>query len=136
MSTLHVRVRVAGEDYALRVEDVLEVAEFGEVAPVAGASGAVLGVHNMHGQVLPVIDLARIFGLARVAAPERIVVVEHSGRSAGLAVDSVAGVEQLPETSEEVESPHLAGAVLAEGVLVGLVDLGSVLEGAQGTPAL
>ena len=135
MSSLHVRVCVAGEDYALPVADVLEIADYGEVAPVPGASGAILGVRNLRGQVLPVVNLASVLGLSPGAAPERIVVAESGGRQAGLAVDSVDDVEQLPEAGEETESPHLAGAVLSDGALVGLVNLASVLDSVQGAPA-
>ena len=134
MSGLHVRVRVAGEDYALPIADVLEVAEVGEITPVPGAGAAVLGVQNLRGQVLTVVDLATVFGLGASRA-ERIVIAEHDGRRAGLAVDSVTGVEHLPEASEEIESRHLVGAALADGALVGVVDVNSVLAGVAGPRA-
>jgi purine-binding chemotaxis protein CheW len=134
MSTLQVRVRVADEDYALPVEHVIEVAEYGVVAPVPGAGATVIGVSNLKGDVVPVVDLGHTLGLPRAAAPERIVVVEEAGRRAGLAVDSVEEVEQLSQPAEEAESPHLLGTVLTQGALIGLVDVGSVLDSAQGTP--
>jgi purine-binding chemotaxis protein CheW len=127
VSGLHVRVRVAAENYALPVADVLEVAELGEVTPIPGAGTAVLGVCNLRGQVLPVIDLATVFGLP-ASGQARVVIAERGGRKAGLAVESVAGVEQLPDATEGVESPHLVGAALADGALVGVVDVGSVLD--------
>jgi purine-binding chemotaxis protein CheW len=130
VSGLHVRVRVADEHYALAVEDVLEVAELGDVTPVPGAGAAVLGVRNLRGQVLPVVDLATVFALPP-AQSERIVIAERGGLRAGLAVDAVAGVEELPDASEEVDSPHLVGAALADGALVGVIDVGSVLEAVE-----
>jgi purine-binding chemotaxis protein CheW len=123
-------MRVANEHYALPVADVLEVAALGEVTPVPGAGAAVLGVRNVRGQVLPVVDLAAVLGLA-ASSPERIVIAEHGGRKAGLAVDSVVGVEELPEASEAIESHHLTGAALVDGVLVGEVDIASVLGAVQ-----
>jgi purine-binding chemotaxis protein CheW len=132
VSALHVRVRVADEHYALPVADVLEVAELGDVTPVPGAGPAVLGVLNLRGQVLPVIDLATLFELPP-ADPERIVIAVHGDLRAGLAVDVVAGVEPLPEAAEEVDSRHLAGAALADGELVGVIDVGSVLDEVEGT---
>ena len=130
MSRLHVRVRVADEHYALPVADVLEVAELGDVTPVPGAGPAVLGIRNLRGQVLPVVDLATIFEVAPGKA-ERIVIAERDGLRAGLAVDAVAGVEQLPEATEEVGSGHLVGAALADGALVGVIDVESVLAAVQ-----
>ena len=135
MSGLHVRVHVAGEAYALPVADVLEIADYGDLTPVPGAPAAIIGVHNLRGQVLPVVELASVLGLSRAGAPDRIVVAESGGRRAGLAVDSVDDVEQLPEAGEETESPHLVGAVLSEGALVGIVNLASVLDSVQGAPA-
>jgi chemotaxis signal transduction protein len=132
VSRLHVRVRVADEHYALPVADVLEVAELGDVTPVPGARAAVLGVRNLRGQVLPVVDLATLFELPQ-PDPERIVIAEHGALRAGFAVDSVAGVEQLPEASEEVDSRHLLGAALAGDTLVGVIDVGSVLGEVQET---
>ena len=130
MSLLHVRVRVADEHYALPVADVLEVAELGDVTPVPGAGTAVLGVRNMRGQVLPVVDLATVLGLPPVT-PQRLVVAERGGLRAGLAVDAVDGVEQLPDASQEVDSRHLVGAALAEGALVGVIDVESVLAAVE-----
>jgi purine-binding chemotaxis protein CheW len=131
MTSLFVRVGVAAESYALPVDEVLEVADFAGVARVPGATSAVMGVRNLRGAVLPVVDLATVLGLPRAGAPDRVVVVEEGDRRAGLAVDFVVGVEPLPEASEPADSPHLAGAALVDGALVGLIDLGSVLDAVQ-----
>jgi purine-binding chemotaxis protein CheW len=135
MSDLHVRVRVADEDYALAVGDVLEVAEVGDLTPVPGAAAAVVGVRNLRGQVVPVVDLATVLGLPPASSPQRIVITEQAGRRAGLAVDEVAGVEELPASSEEAEAVHVTRATLVDGALVGVVDVGSVLDAVEVTPA-
>ena len=126
MSGVHVRVRVAGEQYALPVERVLEVAELGEVAAVPGSPAEILGVRNLRGQVLPVIALAAVLGLAG-GEPTRVVVVESGELRAGLRVDEVLDVEELPPSSERVESAYLLGACLVDGVLVGALDVDAVL---------
>ena len=59
MMGVHLRLRVGGERYALPIENVLEVTPLGELSGVPGAGGAVLGVRNLRGQVLPVFDLER-----------------------------------------------------------------------------
>jgi purine-binding chemotaxis protein CheW len=131
MNTVHVRVRAGAEDYALPVDSVLEIAELGEVAPVPGAPAAVLGVRNLRGQVIPVIDLASLFGLANDAPFERIVLAEDGDRRAGLAVEAVLDVTDLPDPPEASDSPYLAGAALIDGTLVGVVDVEAVLAGVQ-----
>jgi purine-binding chemotaxis protein CheW len=127
VNRVHVRVRIGPEDYALPVESVTEVAELGDVTPVPGAPAGVLGARNLRGQVLPVIDMAAVLGLSS-ANPDCLVVADHDGRRAGLAVDAVASVEPLPDVSEEAESRHLLGAVLIDASLVGVVDVKSVLD--------
>jgi purine-binding chemotaxis protein CheW len=119
----HVSLRVGVELYAVPVEHVLEVAELGDVTPVPGAPPAVLGVWNLRGQILPVLDLGGLLGLARSIEPRRLVVVEAAGRRAGLAVDEVRDVAVLPGSTEETESELLAGATLTEDGLVGVVDV-------------
>ncbi|MDQ6750441.1 MAG: chemotaxis protein CheW [Actinomycetota bacterium] len=132
MSGVHVRVRVAGEHYALPIEGIVEVAEFGDVTPVPGAPHGVLGVRNLRGQLVPVASLATLFGLEAGAEPERIVVAEDGDRRAGLVVDSVLDVAAVPEPTEAVESPYLRGAVLVDGALVGVVDLSAALDALAG----
>jgi chemotaxis signal transduction protein len=134
VSDLHVLVTVAGEHYALPVDAVSEVAEYGTVAPVPGAPATVLGVRNLHGNVLLVLDLATVFGIDREGLPQRVAVVEHESVKACLAVDSVVGVEVLPEAAEEVESRYLRGAALNGGALVGIVDVPLVLSAVRETP--
>jgi chemotaxis signal transduction protein len=120
---VHVRLRVGGESYAVAVEHVLEVAELGEIAPVPGSQGEVLGVRNLRGEVLPVFDLASVFGIAGEAVAHRLLIVEYEGRRAGFAIDEVVDVGELPAPEEETESKFLRGASLDEGELIGVVDI-------------
>lgn len=127
MSSMHVRVRAGNEHYALRVGGVREIAKFGEIAPVPGAPAAVLGVWNLRGDVMAVLDLATLLGLGGTA-PGRIVVVEEGDLHGGLAVESVLDVGAMPESLESTDSEYLLGAVLVERVPVGVIDLGAVLS--------
>jgi chemotaxis signal transduction protein len=131
MTELYVRVRVADEQYALSVADVLEVCALGEITPVPGASGAVLGVTNLGGTVMAVADLAVVLGLAGGTGGDRIVVASEGARRAGLVVDSIIGVEGLPELASTEHSSHLLGAAVLDGSLVGVIDVKSVLDEIQ-----
>jgi len=74
------------------VENVLEVADLGQVRAVPGARPEVLGVRNRRGQILPVVDLARLLGIARPGPPSRLLVAEARGCQAGFAIDEVSWV--------------------------------------------
>jgi purine-binding chemotaxis protein CheW len=121
--SVHVRMRVGTEMYAMPVENVLEVAELGDLAVVPGARPEALGVRNLRGQILPVFDLAALFGVRRTDVPQRLLVAESDGRRAGFAIDEVSDVGELPEPAEETESDLLLGAALAGEDLVGVVDV-------------
>jgi purine-binding chemotaxis protein CheW len=123
---MHVRLRVGREMYAVAIENVLEVAELGELTTVAGAGPAVLGIRNFHGQVLPVFDFAHVLGIPHEGRPPRLVVTDQGGRLAGLAVDEVTDVSPLDGALEETDARYLAYATLEEGSLVGVVDIARV----------
>jgi chemotaxis signal transduction protein len=127
MSRVHVRVLAGGEHYALPVAAVLEIADLGQVTPVPGAPSGVLGVRNLRGQVIPVIDLATMLGLSTEAESERIVVTDDGSRRAALAVTGTVDVGELGPSTEEVDSPYLSGAVLVDDALVGIVDVAELL---------
>jgi purine-binding chemotaxis protein CheW len=125
--TIHVRFRVGNESFALPVTQVLEVADLDALAPVPGAPPSVLGVRNLRGRVLPVIDLATVLGTPRGDTPaEKLVITEEAGRRAGLAIDQVTDVGELTGPMQETDSPFLSGSTLAEGELVGIVDVEGV----------
>jgi chemotaxis signal transduction protein len=128
----HVRFRSGGEDYALSAADVREVDEIGEVAILPGAPAGVIGVRNVHGRVVPVLDLAQLLGIGGPESPGRIVIAEDSGRRAALAVEAVVGVEDIGDAGEEAQSPLLSGAALVDGVLIGILDLPALLDSVQG----
>jgi two-component system chemotaxis response regulator CheV len=139
--TVYLRLTVASEAYAMPVEHVLEVAELGQVTAVPSARPELLGVRNVRGQLLPVADLARLLGITRTAPPGigqtaqpgLLLVAEAGGKQAGFAVDEVSGVGELADPAEDTESDLLAGAVLSEGDLIGVIDVPRVFDSLDGT---
>ena len=118
-----VRMRVGGEQFALPVEHVREIARLGAISPVPGAGNVVLGVRNLRDQVLPVFDLAALLGVTADCPPSRIIVVEQGGHRAGLAIDAVTDVAALPDASDDAASGFVSGTSLADGEQVGVIDV-------------
>lgn len=110
---------LGGQRYALALAAVDRVIRAVAVTPLAAAPEAVLGVVDIGGSVLPVLDLRRRFGLPpRALAPsDRLVLACTSRRRVALVADSVVGVEQ-PSAVELVDaSAFLPGARQVAGVL-------------------
>jgi len=104
---------------------VLEAARLGEVTAVPGARREILGVRNLHRQILPIIDLALILGV-RAAAPTRLLVAEADGVTAGLAVGDICAVSELTDPIAEQEPGFLLGTMLHEGSLIGIIDVPAI----------
>jgi chemotaxis signal transduction protein len=134
--SVYVRLRVDSEAFAIPVGHVLEVAELGEVAVVPRARPEMLGVRNVRGQILPVIDLALLLGIPQTTVPGRLVVAEDGARRAAFAVDQVSGVGELADPTEETVSDLLAGAILADGSLIGVINMPRVFASLQGPSSL
>jgi chemotaxis signal transduction protein len=132
--SVHVRLRVASETYAMPVEHVLEIADLGQVRAVPGARPELLGVRNLRGQILPVVDLALLLEIPRTAPPRRLLVAEAGGRRAGFAIDEVSGVGELADPAEETESGLLVGALWGEGDLIGVIDVPRVFDSLEQVP--
>jgi purine-binding chemotaxis protein CheW len=141
----YVRMTVAAEAYAMPVEHVLEAAGLGRVRAVPGARRELLGIRTLRGQILPVVDLARLLGVHRTSAPTRLLVAEARGFRVGFAIDEVNGIgdlgdlAELGETgelgmpAEGIESGLLAGATLSDGELVGVLNVPRVFDSLDGT---
>jgi purine-binding chemotaxis protein CheW len=81
--------RIGAEEYALPIQRVQEIIRYREPRRVA-SGGAVRGVINLRGSIVPVCDLAHL-SAASASAPEdeKIVIIESDGVAAELMVDGV-----------------------------------------------
>jgi chemotaxis signal transduction protein len=132
--TVYVRLRVASEAYAMAVEHVLEVTNLGQVGAVPRARPEILGVQNLRGRILPVIDLALLLGIPRTVPPSHLLVAEAGGRQAGFAIDEVSGVGELEGPAEEAESDLLLGSMLGGDDLIGVLNVRRVFDRLEETP--
>lgn len=125
------------ETYGINVMQVQEVLRVTEIAPVPGAPAYVLGIINLRGNVVTVIDTRIRFGLPTVEMDDasRIIVIESEKQVVGILVDAVAEVVELreneidpaPNVGTEDSSRYIQGvAARGDGLLI-LVDLNKLL---------
>lgn len=105
-------VHAAGERYLLRMAEARQVTLPPPVAsPLPHAPRAVRGLFSLRGEILPLVDLARLLGAGEVAHPGAVVVVDTPEGSLGLAVDAVpvpVGVTGEREPSERAGTAGLS----------------------------
>lgn len=129
----HLVFRLAGEHYATPVGEVEEVLEWQEVTVVPRCPEYLLGIINVRGNLIPVLDLRRRFGIEAEAASEdsgpspadaerHILVVrmahgEHRLQM-GFVVDAVDGVVDIPR--DDLEPPPAIGHRFDEAAVEGV----------------
>ena len=129
---MHLRIRLGAEHYALALEHVLEVVELARSRRFPDRRASMLGLRNLRGEILPVLDLGTLLGIPGDGEPRRLVVVAEGGRRAGLAVDDVIDFSRLPDATTTIDSALLHGGVLVDGKLVGVVDVSAVFDTSAG----
>lgn len=101
---------LAGQSYAAPVARVQEVIRPHDIATVPGAPAAVLGLMNLRGRLLPVLDgrvrLALRGGVCFDDAAARVLVLDSEGETMGLLVEAVG---ELMQVDEDAVGPPPAG---------------------------
>lgn len=124
---------LGGESFAIELLKVQEVQRVPQIVPVRGAAPDVLGVINLRGEIVHVIDIGINLGLGASDASKdcaRVVVIEEGGLHAGLLVSSVANVVTLDDAAIERSDstlrafpcPALTGFARIGGSIVALLD--------------
>jgi purine-binding chemotaxis protein CheW len=98
---------LANEDYGVDIAAVDGIVKMQPITTVPRAPSFVEGVTNLRGEVMPVIDLRKRFGLppGETTKETRIVNVEMDGIKVGMVVDAVSEVLRVPEEAIEPPSP-------------------------------
>lgn len=119
--------RLDGQSYALLLGDVREIRSFESPLRVAGTAAALLGVIDLRGTIVPVLDLRLQLGMPAqaTAGGGAVVIVERGGRPVGLRVDSVSDVLDLPAGAMRPLPALAAGP--ARALLCGAAQLGGEL---------
>lgn len=126
------------ETYGINVMQVQEVLRHSEIAPVPGAPSYVLGIINLRGNVVTVIDTRQRFGLpsAEVTDNTRIVIIEADNQVVGVLVDSVAEVvylreseiETAPNVGNDEAAKFIQGVCNKNGELLILIELEKMMS--------
>ena len=131
--------RLDGTQVGFSASAVREIVRAVAIAPLSGAPGVIEGAINLHGRVVPVVDIRQRLALPAVAlAPEQyMIALEASDRLIAIRVDDVEDVVEIARSS--LESPaslspvlqRLHGvAALADGALV-IYDVDAFLTQAE-----
>jgi purine-binding chemotaxis protein CheW len=127
--------RLSQECYALETRHVQEVCPLKELTPLPCTPAFVLGIVNVRGRILPVLDLKQFFGLPEQGLTDlhRIILVRGNDLELGLLADVIVGLRSVPADNLQPSLPTLTGirsdylkGVTAERLIV--LDLDRILS--------
>jgi len=133
-----VTFRLADETYGINVMQVQEVLRVTEIAPVPGAPDYVMGIINLRGNVVTVLDTRKRFNLPATEQDDatRIVIIESGQNVVGVQVDSVAEVVELrrsevelsPNVGNDESAKYIEGVASINDELLILIDINKLLS--------
>jgi purine-binding chemotaxis protein CheW len=107
-----------GQRYALRLPLVQRIVRMVEVTPLPKGPEIILGLINMQGKIIPVLNMRKRFGLQDrgTSLSDQLIIARTARRGVALVVDSVTGVLE-PSPNEITEAGRIVpGAEYVEGV--------------------
>jgi purine-binding chemotaxis protein CheW len=128
---------LAREEYGVEILKVREIIGLMEVTAVPGMPSYVLGVINLRGKVIPVIDLRQKFSMPSIENSEEtcFIVVNVPGGLRGVKVDKVSEVldimsdeiEDAPSVGQETDTAFILGMAKTKGQVKILLEIDKVL---------
>ncbi|MDR2931901.1 MAG: chemotaxis protein CheW [Oscillospiraceae bacterium] len=127
-----------GQEYAIAIEFIVDIINVQPITKVPNCPDFVIGITNLRGKFVPIIDMRLRFGKPQVEYTDRtcIIVLEDMGESVGLVIDSVSEVIDLddsqisppPSFNQSYESRFIQGIGKAENGIKLILDCKTVLD--------
>ena len=107
----YVTFRVAGEIYGLPIHEIEEISKVFATTHVPRTADFLIGIGNVRGRIMPVVDLARRLRLRSVerGRSARVLIVQHNDEPYGLVVDAVIDVTRIPPDKIEEKPGGITG---------------------------
>ena len=112
--------RLGNEEYGIDILKVQEIREYEPATKLANVPRFILGLSNLRGAIVPIVDMRIKFGLAGVNYDSLTVtiILNIRGRVVGMVVDSVSDVTTL--TPEQIRPAPEMGTLMDTDKLLGL----------------
>jgi purine-binding chemotaxis protein CheW len=108
---LVVEFLLASEHYGIELRHIREIHALSELTPLPGTPAFVMGLANVRGQILSVIDIKKFFGLPEKGLTDlnKVIVVRTQQMELGILADAVLGVRAIGLSELQTSLPTLTG---------------------------
>jgi twitching motility protein PilI len=115
--------RIGSKRLASGFDEVVEIMPMPQVTPVPGAQPWLLGVANIRGNLLPIVDLKQFLEGERTVLHEgqRVLIVRQPGGDVAVTIDELFGQRSFNQSQQQADET-LAQSVLAEGRYAHFID--------------
>jgi len=122
--------RVGKRRLASGFDEVIEILPMPQVTPVPGAQPWMLGVANIRGNLLPIVDLKQFLEGERTVLHEaqRVLIVRQPGGDVAMTIDELYGQRSFNE-SQQMPADEVAADALAEGRYAHFIERGYRIAG-------
>jgi purine-binding chemotaxis protein CheW len=122
-----VSFRIGSEEFGVDILMVQEIIRLTTITPIPNASQSILGMINLRGRIITVVDLRWLLRIAGNEPSEsdrktRILIIELNGHVTGFVVDSVSEVMKVP-IAEIEPAPSLVASSISSAYISGVIKL-------------
>lgn len=131
--------RLHDQEFCVRTTTIREIRGWAPSTPIPHAPSEIIGVMNLRGSVIPIIDLAYKLGMKSTVANERsaIVVAEVHTMVIGMLVDRVSDiltipashVQPVPEVTASFDKTFCEGIIANENGMICFLNLSKMFKG-------
>lgn len=140
----YVTFDLAGQTLAADVADIREILDHQPVSPLPNPGPGLMGMIDLRGEGIAVLDLARHLGLPGEGANDRFIVIDRSaagGSVVAVTADRVRNVVEIPDSAIDAvpevpggwRAEAMTGVIRIDGRLAYVIDLGTALGLAAGS---
>lgn len=134
----YLEFKLGTENYAVQLLKIKEVIPHPETTPLPNGPSHFLGIMNLRGQIISVVDLRKKLKIAvnDEESENAVIIMNFDGISIGLVVDSIdkvlnvskSEISEVPEVESAVNGKYIQGIYKQEDNLIVLLNLEKVLN--------
>ncbi len=137
--------RIGDQEFCVNIMSVREIRGWTPATPLPHSPSYVLGVINLRGVVLPIINLSIRLGMKPVEPEARhvIIVAQAGAKVVGLLVEAVSdiltvnddNIQPTPEVTSDLEKQYARGILAIDKRMICLIELGALFPDAESEAA-
>ena len=133
--------KIGEREFGVDIMAVREIRGWSPATKIPNSPKAVLGVVNLRGAIIPILDLRACFGedLTRASKAHVVIIVVIGSRVAGILVDAVSDIlsvrttdiQPIPEVDRQERNNMVSEVIVIEKRLVGVLSLERLISQSQ-----